>query len=91
MVYLYNPIAASTVLCKQKTFNQTWHPVIGLGKFPVLGEMQEGGGEGGNGKKESRKMAESIEIFQCNTLVAELMPFFKVNNQAHHIRFFQEA
>ena len=91
MVYLYNPIAASTVLCKQKTFNQTWHPVIGHGRFPVLGEAQEEGGEGGNGKKESRKMEESIEIFQSNILMAELMPFFKVNNQAHLIRFFQEA
>lgn len=55
MVYLYNPIAASTVLCKQKTFNQTWHPVIGHGRFPVLGEMQEEGGEGGNGKKGIKK------------------------------------
>ena len=51
MVYLYDPIAASTVLCKQKTFNQTWHLVIGHGRFPVLGEMQEEGGEGGNGKR----------------------------------------
>lgn len=43
------------------------------------------------GKKESREMEESIEIFQSNILMAELMPFFKVNNQAHLIRFFQEA
>ena len=77
MVYLYNPIAASTVLCKQKTFNQTWHPVIGHGRFPVLGETQVEGGEGGNGKKESRKMEESIEIFQSNTLNGRTDAFFQ--------------
>lgn len=76
MVYLYDPITASTVLCKQKTFNQTWHPVTGHGRFPVLGEMQEGG-EGGNGKRESRKMVESIEIFQSNTLNSRTDAFFQ--------------
>lgn len=59
MLFISINLLQLTLLCKQKAFDQTCHPVIGHGSFLALSEMEEGGG-GGNGKKEPRKMVGSI-------------------------------
>lgn len=55
MLFISINLLQLTLLCKQKAFDQTCHPVIGHGSFLALSEMEEGEGEGGKWEEGTKK------------------------------------